>query len=232
MIKMKKTIAIAFASLLSASAFASTSATLDMHTLTNEAPAIYQDIKWTTVDKIASELPDHPITIGLDVDDTMLFSSSVFYYGKQKYSPDSYDFLKSQAFWNEASTGLDRFSIPKQSAVELVTMHLKHGDTVYFITGRTAPQNQETLTKTIRDIFPEEFKEQIKPVVFADGLEKAKQLKTANITQYYGDADKDITSSREVGAKAIRFLRGAQTTNTPLPHVGQYGEEVLINSNY
>ncbi|MDN3702464.1 acid phosphatase AphA [Vibrio artabrorum] len=230
--KMKTTITIALTALFSVSAFASTHATMDMHSLSNQVSTQYPDIAWTTVDKIASELPEQPIVVGLDIDDTMLFSSPVFYYGKQKYSPDSFDYLKNQDFWNEASTGLDRFSIPKKSAVELVTMHLKHGDTVYFITGRTAPQGQETLTTTLRNIFPKQYKEQIKPVVFAGSLDKVQQLKMAKISQYYGDSDKDITSSREAGVKAIRFLRGAQTTYTPLPHAGKYGEEVLINSNY
>ncbi|MYM57946.1 acid phosphatase AphA [Vibrio sp. OCN044] len=229
---MKTSTIIALSSLFSVSVLANTPATLDMHTLSAQASTQYPDIKWTTVDKIASELPKHPINVGLDIDDTMLFSSPVFYYGKQKYSPDSFDYLKNQDFWNEASTGLDRFSIPKKSAIELVSMHLKHGDTVYFITGRTAPEGQETVTETLRNIFPKEFGKQIKPVIFAGSLDKVQQLKMAKIAQYYGDSDEDITSSREAGVKAIRFLRGAQTTYTPLPHAGKYGEEVLINSNY
>ena len=231
-LKMKTSTIIVLSSLFSVSVLANTNATIDMHTLSKQALTHYSDISWTTVDKIASELPKHPINVGLDIDDTMLFSSPVFHYGKQKYSPDSFNYLKNQDFWNEASTGLDRFSIPKKSAVEIVSMHLKHGDTIYFITGRTAPQGQETITETLRNIFPKEYREQIQPVIFSGSLDKVKQLKTAKIAQYYGDSDEDITSSREAGAKAIRFLRGAQTTYTPLPQAGRYGEEVLIDSNY
>lgn len=111
-------------------------------------------------------------------------------------------------------------------------MHLKRGDTIYFITGRTAPTGHETLTETLRDLFPEEYRQQIQPVVFANGLEKQKQIHNDHISVFYGDADSDMTSAHQVGVEGIRFLRGAQSTYTPLPHAGKYGEKVLVNSNY
>ena len=207
--------------------------TVDMYSASSALVQEYRDINWVSVADIEKSLPQKHVVIGLDIDDTMLFSSPVFYYGKNKYSPGSYDYLKNQDFWNEASTGLDRkFSIPKKSALELVNMHLKHGDTVYFVTGRTAPEGQETVTETIRNLFPEQYRAQIQPVVFAHGLEKVKQLKAARIEMFYGDADSDITSAQDAGIEGIRFLRGAQTTYTPLPHAGKFGEKVLMNSNY
>ena len=138
----------------------------------------------------------------------MLFSSPVFYYGQNKYSPGSLDYLKNQNFWDEASTGLDRFSIPKKSAVELVTMHLEHGDKIYFITGRDAPRKTEIITNKLRNIFRKKHQKQIQPVIFSGSLDKVKHLKSANIYQYYGDTDEDITSSHKASVKAIRFLRG------------------------
>ncbi|MGF1724873.1 acid phosphatase AphA [Photobacterium nomapromontoriensis] len=231
-----KTLAMTISALLLASSCVSAKPleTIDMQTYIAQSPTDkqYEDIDWVSISEIQKNLPAQPITVGLDIDDTLLFSSPVFYYGQQKYSPNSYAYLKDQDFWNEASTGLDKFSIPKKSAVELVKMHLKHGDTVYFVTGRTAPEGQETLTTMIRNIFPKEYRDQIKPVVFAGGLEKEKQLKAAGITQYYGDSDADITSAQHIGAKGIRFLRNAQSTYTPMPQAGKYGEAVLIDSNY
>ncbi|WP_153447753.1 acid phosphatase AphA [Vibrio algicola] len=215
--------------------FASTEVhpSFDIHSYTQQAQSNYPDLNWVSVTDIKQSLPNHPINIGLDIDDTMLFSSPVFYYGQQKYSPGSNDYLNNQDFWNEASTGLDRFSIPKKSAVALVTMHLQHGDTVYFVTGRNAvTKGHETVTDTIRSIFPKQYRAQIQPVIFANGLEKETQLKQAKIQLFYGDADQDITSAQHIGIEGIRFLRGAQTTNIPMPHAGKFGEKVLENSNY
>jgi len=211
----------------------SNSKTINMEVISTQLPIIAKNVNWTTVEKIEKSLPEKPITVGLDIDDTMLFSAPVFYYGQQKYSPGKFDYLKNQDFWNEASTGADKFSIPKQSAVKLVIMHLKRGDIVYFITGRTAPtKGKETLTKTIRNIFPKEYRTQIKPVVFANGLEKVKQIKEHKVTVFYGDADSDITSAKDAKIRGIRFLRGVQTTYRPIPVAGKFGEEILENSNY
>ena len=227
-----KTLSIILAAVVSQSVFAGGLQTMDMHSYSAKASKKYDHINWVTVDQIKDSLPAQPLNVGLDIDDTILFSSPVFYRGKQKYSPDSNDYLKNQAFWDEASTGWDEFSVPKKSAIELVTMHLKRGDTIYFITGRTAPTGHETLTETLRNLFPEEYRQQIQPVVFANGLEKQKQIHNDHISVFYGDADSDMTSAHQVGVEGIRFLRGAQSTYTPLPHAGKYGEKVLVNSNY
>lgn len=227
-----KTLPVVLAAVVAHSVFAGGQQTIDMHSYSSQAPEAYTHINWVTVDQIKQSLPSQPLNVGLDIDDTILFSSPVFYRGKQKYSPDSNDYLKNQKFWDEASTGWDKFSVPKKSAIKLVTMHLKRGDTIYFITGRTAPTGSETLTNTLRSLFPGEYREQIQPVVFANGLEKQQQIDHEHISIFYGDADSDITSAQQVGIEGIRFLRGAQSTYTPLPHAGRYGEKVLVNSNY
>ena len=233
---MKKT--LIFSALLLAMQVSHAAPLQDTKTITSAemstaVTTLTKNINWVSVSDIEKSLPKTKMVVGLDIDDTMLFSSPVFHKGQQKYSPGSFDYLKNQDFWDEASTGDDQYSIPKQSAVKLVTMHLKRGDTVYFITGRTAPSKaKETLTATIKNIFPKKYQAQIKDVVFADGLEKKDQLKASKVTLYYGDSDSDITSAQKVGARAIRFLRNAQSTYQPLPQAGKYGEEVLINSNY
>ena len=98
-------------------------------------------VNWVTVDDIRKSLEGvPPMTVSFDIDDTTLVSSPVFYYGKNKYSPDSNDYLKNQAFWDFASKGADAYSIPKASARALIDMHQERGDQVIFITGRTGPK--------------------------------------------------------------------------------------------
>ena len=75
---MKTSTIIVLSSLFSVSVLANTNATIDMHTLSKQAPTHYSDISWTTVDKIASELPEHPINVGLDIDDTMLCNVPIY----------------------------------------------------------------------------------------------------------------------------------------------------------
>ena len=233
---MKKLSSFVLFLVLSIMSFSSTELNgIDMRSVSSKSIVDERkDINWVSVEDIRKTLPNKKISIGLDVDDTMLFSAPLFYYGKNKYSPNSNDYLSNQEFWTEvSSTKLDRrFSIPKKSAIELVMMHLQRGDDVYFITGRPAPSKKETLTETIRGIFPKEYRKQIHPVVFASKLQKEEQLRENNISIFYGDADEDIMSAKNVGIEGIRFLRGEQSTNEPLPKAGRYGEKVLIGSNY
>lgn len=49
---------------------------------------------------------------------------------------------------------------------------------------------------------------------------------------YYGDADADIAAARELNIRGIRILRAANSSYQPLPKAGQFGEEVVINSEY
>lgn len=85
---------------------------------------------------------------------TRCFIQVWFFHGKQKYSPESDDYLNKQEFWNEVSGGWDRFAIPKKSAIKLIKYHMEQGDNIYFITGRPAPDNgKEDVTATLRDYF-------------------------------------------------------------------------------
>ena len=56
-------------------------------------------VHWVSVEQIAASLERQPaMTVGFDVDDTVLFSSPCFHYGKMKYSPDSEDYLGMDEF--------------------------------------------------------------------------------------------------------------------------------------
>lgn len=54
-------------------------------------------IHWVSVEQIKASLEGKPpMNVSFDIDDTVLASSGCFYYGKEKYSPNDYSYLKSR----------------------------------------------------------------------------------------------------------------------------------------
>lgn len=195
-------------------------------------------IHWVSVEQIKASLEGKPpMNVSFDIDDTVLASSGCFYYGKEKYSPNDYSYLKNQDFWDEINAGCDKYSIPKEAARELINMHQERGDKIFFITGRTAGKDDQVtplLEKTfgIKDMQPVNF-------MGGHGVDqlKTKFNKTAgilknNVQLHYGDSDDDILAAKEAGIRGIRLLRATNSTYLPFPQAGGYGEEVLINSSY
>lgn len=201
-----------------------------MNQLTNRQP-----IHWVSVEQIAASLKSKPaMNVGFDIDDTLLFSSPAFFHGKQVFSPNSNDYLKNPEFWEKVSNGWDKFSIPKKSARELIAMHLKRGDHLYFITGRPRPASgNEEVTEILQKDFNIPVK-QMSPVIFSgpDHGAKTSYIKDNDIKLYYGDSDGDILDARAAGADVVRVLRPLNSTNHPMPHNGSLGEKVLVNSQY
>lgn len=191
-------------------------------------------IRWVTVDEIRASLPDRPINVSFDIDDTVLSTSGCFWWGQQTFSPGSNDYLKKQLFW-DAVNGCDRFSIPKGSARALIKMHQDRNDQIFFITGRTAPRQMELLTPLLVKTFGSK---NMHFVNFSGGIphdtqyDKTPFLKALNIDLHYGDSDNDITAAMEAGpnVRAIRVIRAANSTNLPMPAVGSFNEEVLRDS--
>ena len=190
---------------------------------------------WVSVAQIENSLLGHPpMAVGFDIDDTVLFSSPGFWRGQKTYSPDSQDYLKNPEFWEKMNNGWDAFSIPKEVARSLIAMHVKRGDSIYFVTGRSQTKT-ETVSKTLQDdiLIPGAS---MNPVIFAGDHpgqnSKTQWLKEKNIRVFYGDSDNDITAAREVGARAIRVLRASNSTYRPLPQAGAFNEEVIVNSEY
>lgn len=198
---------------------------------TTDKLAHHDPIHWVDVGQIEKSLEGKPpMTVGFDVDDTVLFSSPCFFYGQQKYSPGKFGYLKNQAFWDDINKNCDiNYSIPKDVAAKLIAMHSKRGDTIFFITGRTKSEG-ERVTETIKRDFS---MEKINPVVFTAGdSTKAAFLKDNGVKIYYGDADGDMKQAIEVGARPIRVLRASNTTYKPMPKNGSFGEEVIVNSDH
>ncbi|MNR02689.1 Class B acid phosphatase precursor [compost metagenome] len=132
------------------------------------------------------------------------------------------------------NNGWDEFSIPKEVGRALIAMHVKRGDSIYFVTGRSQTKT-ETVTKTLQGDFSIPAAN-MNPVIFAGDKHgqntKTQWLEQKNIKVFYGDSDNDISAARDVGARGIRVLRASNSTYRPLPMAGSFGEEVIVNSEY
>ncbi|WP_323372681.1 acid phosphatase AphA [Pseudomonas helleri] len=192
-------------------------------------PPASPSVHWISVQDLQSSLSGAaPMAVGFDIDDTVLFSSACFYYGQQKYSPGSADYLHNPAFWQETNGGCDRYSLPKQAAREVIELHKQRGDRIYFITGRPHTEGEQ-LTAILASTFGIR---DMQPVVFTSGPEKARFIHDRGLKVYYGDSDSDITSAQSAGARPIRIMRAANSTLQPLPDNGALGEEVLVDSTH
>ena len=235
---MKNIVKLSLVALLTATAIPAMAAKTEPYTNpgTNAREMLVeQPIHWISVDQLKKELEGKaPINVSFDIDDTVLFSSPCFYHGQQKYSPGKHDYLKNQDFWNEVNAGCDQYSIPKQIAVDLINTHQARGDQIYFITGRTAG-DKDGVTPVLQKAF--NIKD-MHPVEFMGGRERTtKYNKTPGIIEHkvsihYGDSDDDILAAKEAGIRGIRLMRAANSTYQPMPTLGGYDEEVLINSSY
>ena len=194
-----------------------------------------QPIHWVSIEQIKTSLEGKaPMAVGFDIDDTVLFSSPGFYRGQLEFSPNDFSYLKNPQFWEKMNNEWDQFSMPKKVGINLVKMHLDRGDTVYFITGRTQTKT-ETVTKYVQEglAIPAD---KMNPVIFAGDApgtnNKVSWMKDHKLAIYYGDADADIAAAHELNIRGIRILRAANSSYQPLPKAGQFGEEVVINSEY
>ena len=215
--------------LLAAPAFAEDVSNLNPGITTSEILAT-APVHWVSVDQIAASLEGQPpMAVGFDVDDTVLFSSPCFYYGKMKYSPTSEDYLKMDAFWTDIHTNnCDQYSIPKDVARKLIDLHTARGDDIYFITGRTRGSGGETLTAAIKKAFNIE---KMNDVVFTASSEnKVEFLKDHKLKIYYGDADSDMKAAIAADIRPIRVMRAQNSTYKPEPKNGKFGEEVIVDS--
>lgn len=236
----KLTLALAAASLLftlNSAVVARASTPQPLWVGTNVAQLAEQaPIHWVSVAQIENSLLGRPpmVGVGFDIDDTVLFSSPGFWRGQKTFSPGSEDYLKNPQFWEKMNNGWDEFSMPKEVARQLIAMHVKRGDSIWFVTGRSQTKT-ETVSKTLQDDFLIPAAN-MNPVIFAGDKPgqntKTQWLQAKQIKVFYGDSDNDITAAREAGARGIRVLRAANSSYKPLPMAGALGEEVIVNSEY
>ncbi|MBD1227860.1 acid phosphatase AphA [Xenorhabdus griffiniae] len=192
-------------------------------------------VHWVSVRQIEKSLEGKPpIAVGFDIDDTVIFSSPGFYRGKIEYSPNDESYLKNQQFWEKMNNEWNKFSMPKKIGIELIKMHKKRGDDIYFITGRTETKI-ESITKQIQKMM-HISDSKMHSVIFAgddkNKNDKASWIKKYKLEIYYGDADEDIIAAHESNIRGIRILRASNSSYQPLPKAGKFGEEVIIKSDY
>ena len=188
------------------------------------------DVHWVTVDEIKESIKDMPpMTVSFDIDDTVLVSSQCFYYGRNKWSPNGYEYLHNQKFWDYVADGCDLSSIPKESAKKIIEMHQARGDQVVFITGRTPAKKLER-TFGVKNMKPISYTRDTPVAPYK--YDKTAYIVKAQSKIHYGDSNDDVLAAREAGIRGIRVIRSAVSTNRPLPVNGGYGEEVVVDSSY
>lgn len=201
-------------------------------------------VNFVSVDDIKNSLKDvAPITVSFDIDDTLLLSSEYFHYGftfgdELGWGKTPREVLNNQGFWDYVYDQEDKHSIPKQSAKDIIKMHLDRGDKVVFITGRTPRKDAKNgivngTAKVLQKYFnlPEASPIWYTSSTPRDGYnyDKTYYIKKVGSKLHYGDSDEDVLAAREAGIRGIRVQRSYSSTN-PQNMNGGYGEEVVINS--
>lgn len=167
------------------------------------------------------------LSIGFDVDDTVLFSSPGFYYYGNRLCQGNLQECKTRPDFQYAiNNKVDYYSLPKHIAFKLINLHQDRGDTIYFITGR-----HETKEEILSSLLKEKFKiKKMHDVIFTGGDNKTQAIRKHNIKIYYGDADTDMKSALEAQARAIRVCRAKNSLNGSEVNLGMFDEEILLNS--
>ena len=203
---------------------------------------IAKEAVWTTVEEIETSLGGTPpISVGFDIDDTLLFPKTSFHVYYDRYCPkDTEPFrpscTNSQDFWDHMNRS-GNLSPAKAIGIKLIDMHKRRGDNIFFITAREKSKNKpETLTNTLQSIFDIP---NINKVIYLGlkALNPEKPGKTAAILEkdikvFYGDSDGDIAAARAANIRGIRVLRAPNSQdNSDMPLNGRYGEEVIMGSD-
>ena len=171
---------------------------------------VQKAVHFVSVEDIKKSLEGKgPINVSFDIDDTLLHSSGYFIYGQHYYQipgdkRGEISYLYNQKFWDYVAENGDEHSIPKQSAKDLIKMHLERGDNVFFITGRTKHSKDKNytstkLSKTLQRYF--ELPKEVYVEYTADTptggykYDKSYYIKKHNVSIHYGDSDDDIQES-------------------------------------
>jgi acid phosphatase (class B) len=196
-----------------------------------------------TLSDLEKSLPPTPIVAVFDIDDTTLFTSGGFQWGAKHYGNDivsagvsvreadlktDEDKRKFREFWTRMNNDLDEYSVPKWIARELIELHKKRGDKIYFVTKRINT-GSEHLTALLKEWF---VLPNLEPVIFTQREPKTSAFLKIHAQISYGDSDGDIRDSIAAGARPIRVMRARTSVNHEPTHNGAFGEDVLINSEF
>jgi acid phosphatase (class B) len=188
-------------------------------------------------------LSPYSIIAVFDIDDTTLFTSGGFQWGAKHYGNDivsagvslregdlktDEDKRKFREFWTKMNNELDEYSVPKWIARELIELHKKRGDKIYFVTKRINT-GSEHLTALLKDWFA---LPNLEPVIFTQREPKTAAFVKIHAQISYGDSDGDIRDSIAAGARPIRVMRARTSVNHEPTHNGAFGEDVLIDSEF
>lgn len=199
-------------------------------------------VRTITLEDLARSLPKEPINVVFDVDDTVLFTSPGFQWGSRTYGsqivsagvsvreedlPTETARAQYREFWTKMNNELDEYSVKKWIATELIALHRSRGDRIYFVTKRIFT-GHERLTEILRREF--QLPADSPAVIFTNREAKTKAFVSVKAQVSYGDSDGDIRDSIQAGARPIRVLRSPASVNHEPAHNGQFGEEVLLNS--
>jgi len=196
-----------------------------------------------SVEQLKLLLPHHPITVGFDVDDTLIFSAPAFNALQPGYDPDvirpknfnaltSDQKAKFHEFWNKLNEEYDDRSIPKKIGQRLLDLHIARGDEIFIISKRqsTFPTPPvDACTKRYEKMFNVKLPH---PVIQTQLQDKTPFICKAHIDYYYGDADTDVTAAVAAGAVPIRVKRAADSYSKDKTHNGQLGEIVIKDSDH
>jgi len=158
------------------------------------------------------------INVGFDVDDTLLFSSPAF---KKAYESEEFEY--SDEWWAIVNKSDEGNSIVKKVAEKILNEHKAKGDQIFAITARDG-----TGGDVLRGFLNRTFG--IKKENIFCTHKKAEKIRELNIKIFYGDSDSDITAAQEAGAKGIRILRSPKSSYKGKYHPGEFGEEIIPNS--
>jgi acid phosphatase (class B) len=192
-----------------------------------------------SVDQLALMLPKHPIKVGFDVDDTLIFSAPAFNALQPKYDPDvirpkDYKQLTPEMkqqyhdFWDKLNNEYDDRSTPKQIGKRLLDLHIARGDTIVIISKRQSPSDDsDPCTPRYERMFDVKLQ---RPVIQTQLKDKTPFICREHLDYYYGDSDSDVLAALTAGVTPIRVKRAADSYARDVVHNGQLGEIVLKDS--
>lgn len=203
---------------------------------------IAPDARWVSVEDIEQSLKNTPpMNVGFDIDDTVLFPNTSFHVSYEKFCKHDTSEMKKECtknphFWDDINTS-GNLSPPKNIGKDLIEMHKRRGDKIFFITAREKSKfKPETMSNTLRKTFDIENMHEViylgMSSINTQKPGKTNSIVKHNIKIFYGDSDADIAAAIAAGVRGIRVIRAPNSQdNFTMPVNGRYGEEVIIGSD-